>query len=57
MSIMGFPTQLKSKMVRIDREMTSRVTIRVKLSRRAVKKEKRLGQVYLQQRTQSPIRT
>ena len=54
---MGFPTQLKSKMVRIDREMTSRVTIREKLSRRAVKKEKRLGQVYLQQRTQSPIRT
>jgi len=30
--------QLKSKKVRIDREMTSRMTIRAKLSRRAVMK-------------------
>jgi len=51
---MGFPFQSKSKKVRIDREMTSRMTVREKLSRRAVVKEQRLGQVCLQQRRQSP---
>ena len=36
--------------------MTSRMTIRTKLSRRAVIKEERIGWVYLQQRRQSPKR-
>jgi len=37
---MGFLTQLMSKKVRINREMTSRMTVRAKLSRRAVVKIK-----------------
>ena len=40
LSRMGFLTQLKWKMVGIDAEMTSRVTIREKLSKRVVLKEK-----------------
>jgi len=50
-------TQLKSNKVGIDREMMSRVTSGEKLSRRAVVKEQRIGQVCLQQRRQSPIKT
>jgi len=45
---MGFLIQLKSKKVEINREMTSRMTIGEKLSRRAVMKEERLRQVCLQ---------
>jgi len=37
---MGFLAWLKCKMVRINPEMTSRVTIRERLSKRAVMKEK-----------------
>jgi len=43
-----FLTQLKSKMVRIDRETMSRVNVGAKLSRRAVVKEQRLRWVHLQ---------
>jgi len=39
----GFLTQLKRKLVRINREKTSRVTIRENLSKRAVMKEQGLG--------------
>ena len=52
-----FPTQLKSKMVRIDRETTLGVTVGAKLPRRAVVKEQQLGQVCLQQIRHSPIKT
>jgi len=45
---MGFPTQLKCNKVRIDKEKTSRMIIRGKLSKRAVVKEDGLGRVYLQ---------
>src|SRR5882724_4983569 len=37
--------------------LVSRMTIRAELSRRAVMKEQKLGQVCLQQRRQSPIMT
>jgi len=48
---MGFLTQLKLKMVGIDREMMSGVSVGAKLSRRAVMKEHGLRQVCLQQRS------
>jgi len=44
-------------MVGIDRETTSRVTVREKLSRRAVMKEQKLGWVHLQQRRHLPTKT
>src|SRR5882724_5697820 len=57
MSRTGFPTQLKCKKVGIDKEKTSRVIVREKLSKRAVVKEDGLGQVYLQERRLTPIGT
>jgi len=42
---------------RIDKEKTSRVIVKEKLSKRAVVKEGGLGQVYLQERRLTPIRT
>jgi len=53
----GFPTRLKCKKVRIDKEKTSRVIVREKLSKRAVVKEDGLGWVYLQERRLTPIGT
>jgi len=54
---MGFPTRLKCNKVRINKEKTSRMIVREKLSKRAVVKEDGLGQVYLQERRLTPIRT
>ena len=53
---MGFLTQLKCKKVGINRETTSRVTIRTKLSRRAVIKEERLGRVSSAEKTNTKKR-
>jgi len=50
LSRMDFPFQLKCKMVEINVDMMSRVTVRERLSKRAVMKEKGLGWVCLQQR-------
>jgi len=47
---MGFPTRLKCKKFRINKEKMSRVIVREKLSKRAVVKEDGLGRVYLQER-------
>jgi len=41
----GFPNQLKSKNVRIDRKKMSQMIIKERLSKEAVIKEKGLGQV------------
>ena len=49
-SRMGFLTQLKCNKVGIDKEKTSRMIVRGKLSERAVVKEDGLGRVYLQER-------
>src|SRR5882724_2307344 len=57
LSRMGFLTQLKCKKVGIDKEKTSRVIVREKLSKRAVVKEDGLGWVYLQERRLTPIGT
>jgi len=54
---MGFPTRLKCNKVGIDKEKTSRMIIREKLSKWAVVKEDGLGRVYLQERRLTPIRT
>jgi len=43
MSRTGFPTRLKCNKVRIDKEKTSRMIVRKKLSKRAVVKEDGLG--------------
>jgi len=56
-SRMSFPTRLKCNKVRIDKEKTSRVIVREKLSKRAVVKEDGLGWVYLQERRLTPIGT
>jgi len=53
----GFLTRLKCKKVGIDKEKTSRVIVREKLSKRAVVKEDGLGRVYLQERRLTPIGT
>ena len=53
----GLSEPTEEQMVGINGETTSRVTIRAKLSRKAVVKEQRLGWVCLQKRRQSPIRT
>src|SRR5882724_3352412 len=57
LSRMGFPTQLKCNKVGIDKEKTSRMIIREKLSKRAVVQEDGLGRVYLQDRRLTPITT
>ena len=56
-SRMCFLTRLKCKKVRIDREKTSQMSIRRRLSERAVVKEKKLGWVCLQQRRLALNRT
>src|SRR5882724_9298897 len=53
----GFLNRLKCKKVGIDKEKTSRVIVREKLSKRAVVKEVGLGWVYLQERRLTPIGT
>jgi len=53
----GFLTQLKCKKVRINREKTSQMSIRRRLSERAVMKENKLVQVCLQQRRLTPNET
>jgi len=56
LSRMGFPIQLKSKLVSIGKEKTIRMIIKGKLSERAVVKENGLGQVCLQERRTTPKR-
>src|SRR5882724_10534465 len=53
----GFPIRLKCNKVGIDKEKTLRMIAREKLSKRAVVKEDGLGQVYLQERRLTPIRS
>ena len=50
LSRMGFRTRLNSKKVKIGKEKMSQMIIKGKLSERAVVKEDRLRQVYLQGR-------
>jgi len=54
---MGFLTRLKSKKVEISKEKTSQMIVKEKLSERDVMKERRLGQVFLQERRRTPIGT
>jgi len=54
---MGFPTRLKSKKVEIGKEKMSQMIIKEKLSERAVMKDRRLGQVFPQERRRTPIGT
>src|SRR5882672_11992132 len=53
----GFPTRLKSKEVEVEQEITGKVTVKVKLSSRAVVKEQGLGDMCLHKRRCTQIGT
>ena len=53
----GFPTQLKSKEVEVEQEITGKETVKEKLSSRAVMKKQGLGDVCLHKRRTTQIET
>ena len=57
LSRMGCPTRLKSKKVEIGKEKMSQMIVEEKLSERTVVKERRLVQVFPQERRKTPIGT